>query len=119
MIANAGLEEGSTFTATPQDAQSPRGIRGYTLLGGDPSGYELIWKIQGNQGGWTDFPDKVRSLYNVGGLYGEREGWHLPGFDDSDWEEGGPEESLDMPGVRFYRASVDVDYPAGLDIHYS
>ena len=116
VIDLAGLEEGSTFTATPQDVQSPRGIRGYTLLHGDSS--SITWKIQGNQGGWNAFPDRVRSLYNAGGLYGEREGWYLPGFDDSDWQDGGVEVALKEPGVRFYRGYVDVDYPVGLDVHY-
>ena len=78
----------------------------------------MTWKIQGNQGGWTSFPDRVRSLYNVGGLYGEREGWYLPGYDDSEWQSGGPDDSLEGPGVRFYRGTVDVDYPEGLDVHY-
>ncbi len=78
----------------------------------------MTWKVQGNLGGWTDFPDKVRTLYNVGGLYGERMGWYLPGFDDGGWTDGGPEVALDAPGVRFYRGTVDVDYPEGTDIHY-
>ncbi|KAH9035612.1 galactose-binding domain-like protein [Lactarius hengduanensis] len=31
------------------------------------------------------FPDRVRSVLNEGGLPGERAGWHLPGFDTSNW----------------------------------
>ncbi|KAH9162168.1 hypothetical protein EDB89DRAFT_657033 [Lactarius sanguifluus] len=31
------------------------------------------------------FPDRVRSVLNEGGLFGERAGWHLPGFDTSNW----------------------------------
>lgn len=42
----------------------------------------------------------------------------MPGYEDGEWEEGGPEEMLDGPGVRFYRGTVDVDYPQGLDVHY-
>lgn len=51
-------------------AQTPRGIRGYQLLGGVDFDQ---WKIQGNLGG-EDFPDKVRGPLNEGGLFVEREG---------------------------------------------
>ena len=45
----------------------------------------ISWKIQGNKGG-EDIADPVRGPMNEGGQYGERNGWHLPGFDDSGWE---------------------------------
>lgn len=41
----------------------------------------MRWRIQGEAA-----PDPVRGPLNNGGLYGEREGWHLPGFADRDWE---------------------------------
>lgn len=118
VLDNVALEENNKFTAYSSDIQSPRGLRGYTLVGGDESGYEMHWKVQGNLGGWTDFPDRVRSIYNTGGLGGERKGWHLPGFDDNDgnWADGLAD--LKEPGVRFYRATVDIDYPSKTDIHY-
>ena len=50
--------------------QTPRGIRGYELLGDVDFD---TWKIQGNLGG-EDFPDKVRGPLNEGGLFVEREG---------------------------------------------
>lgn len=75
----------------------------------------MFWKVQGNIGGWTDFPDKTRGIFNVGGLAGEREGWYLPGF-DTGWTDG--VEWVDKPGVRFYRGLVEVDYPEGVDVHY-
>lgn len=49
--------------------QTPRGIRGYQLIGGDFD----HWKIQGNLGG-EDYPDKVRGPLNEGGLFVERAG---------------------------------------------
>lgn len=116
VLDNAALEENNKFTALSSDIQSPRGLRGYTLIGGDASGLEVHWKVQGNIGGWTNYPDRVRSIYNTGGLAGEREGWHLPGFDDSGWQGG--KEGLSAPGVRFYRAELSVHYPKGLDLHY-
>ncbi|ORX38601.1 glycoside hydrolase superfamily [Kockovaella imperatae] len=121
VIANTGLEEDGG-----EDTQSPRGIRGYELMASgsqSSDGSEMAWKMQGNQGGNVNFPDKVRTIYNVGGFFGERQGWYLPGFNGSDWSMGGPSGegngSLTAPGVRFYKASVNVDYPEGLDIHYS
>ena len=54
--------------------QTPRGIRGYRLLGG---GDFDAWKIQGNLGG-EDYPDKVRGPLNEGGLFVERAGLFLP-----------------------------------------
>jgi hypothetical protein len=59
-----------------------RGILNATLLGASSSFYE--WKVAGTAGGSTNTTlDPVRGVYNEGGLYGERLGWHLPGFDDS------------------------------------
>ena len=30
-------------------------------------------------------------------------GWHLPGFDDSDWKAASPLDGVKGPGVTFYR----------------
>ncbi|KAK4150853.1 glycoside hydrolase superfamily [Chaetomidium leptoderma] len=53
-----------------------------------------------------------------GGLTAERLGWHLPGFDDSAWEaaEGGPREGFEGAGVRFYRGTMALDVPPGVDV---
>ncbi|PIL34787.1 hypothetical protein GSI_02574 [Ganoderma sinense ZZ0214-1] len=59
------------------DEKSARGIAGFELVGGTFT----TWKVQGKIGGYTNFPDKVRGVMNEGGLFGESEGWHLPGFD--------------------------------------
>ncbi|KAL4244519.1 glycosyl hydrolase 35 family protein [Abortiporus biennis] len=61
--------------------KSSRGIVGFKLNGGTFS----TWKVQGKLGGYTGFPDKTRGILNEGGLFGERQGWHLPGFDTSSW----------------------------------
>ncbi len=62
-----GLEEDYNGDDT---FKTPRGVRGYELLG-DSDFTE--WKIQGNLGG-ENFPDKVRGPLNEGGLFVEREG---------------------------------------------
>lgn len=71
----------------------------------------VSWKIDGAR---VDDADPVRTLYNNGGLAGEGKGWHLPGFDDADWDDA---QSLvaDEPGVRWYRSAFALDVPAGQD----
>lgn len=58
--------------------------------------------------------DTARGLYNNGGLYGERMGWHLPGAPDSSWERTGALKSA-RPGVRWYRTTVRLNLPRGAD----
>ncbi|THA71052.1 beta-galactosidase [Streptomyces sp. A0958] len=71
------------------------------------------WRIQGAEGG--DEPtDTARGLYNNGGLYGERLGWHLPGAPDASWARTGSLKS-DRPGVRWYRTTARLDLPKGAD----
>ncbi|KAI6030502.1 glycoside hydrolase family 35 protein [Pisolithus orientalis] len=76
---NMGLDENGEDHV--DDEKSPRGIRGFMLNAGNFN----EWKVQGKLGGYTNFPDKVRGVLNEGGLYGERQGWHLPGFNTSLW----------------------------------
>ena len=48
---------------------------------------------------------------NEGGLYAERIGAHLPGFDDSSWSDGSPLAAdgggLTGAGVNFYRTTFN------------
>lgn len=67
----------------------------------------------------NSFPDRIRGVMNEGGLYGERAGWHLPGFDDSQWEPRSPAEGMLSAGVGFFRATFDLDIPAGVDAKMS
>ncbi|PIG89599.1 beta-galactosidase B [Aspergillus arachidicola] len=97
----------------PIGTQNPRGIMGATLIGG---GNFTLWRIQGNAGGEKNI-DPVRGPMNEGGLYGERMGWHLPGYQV-------PESALDsspLEGVfgaegRFYTTSFQLDLEEDLDV---
>ncbi|KAL1744295.1 glycoside hydrolase superfamily [Schizophyllum fasciatum] len=104
-----------------RDIQSPRGIEGYYLLG-DNGNHNVDqfshWKVQGNFGG-EDYPDKTRRIFNEGGLYGERMGFHLPGYDDTEWEIHSPWQGVEQPGVSFFRTSFDLDLPESYDIPMS
>ncbi|KAJ7689730.1 glycoside hydrolase family 35 protein [Mycena rosella] len=101
-----------------RDLQQPRGLQGYYLVGRDASAQFTGWTLAGNFMG-ERHPDTVRKIYNEGGLYGERKGWHLPGFDDSAWEERTPFEGLGQPGVGFFRTTFTLDLPQGYDIPLS
>ena len=55
---------------------------------------------------------------NEGGLYGERQGWHLPGFDTSSWESRSLSDGLNSrgkAGVGFFVTTFDLDVPKGVD----
>jgi hypothetical protein len=114
------------------DALQPRGILGFTLVGGEIAGAEVSkWTLAGNAGGEANI-DPVRGNIAEGvrssvflcvaltdrvlqGFHAERLGWHLPGFDDSHWVKGTPEQGLSEAGVRFYRSNLRLDVPAGHD----
>ena len=95
-----------------EDATQPRGIINATLLG-DARFTE--WKVAGKAGGERNI-DPLRGAYNEGGLHAERLGWHLPGFDDTDWATGDPSSGASEPGVKFYRTVVPLDIPSGYDV---
>lgn len=75
----------------------------------------VTWKISGATS--ADAADLSRNpsgtLYNNGGLGGEKAGWHMPGFDDSGWTAA---SDLHSPaGITWYRAKVNLDVPATQD----
>ncbi|KAJ7479689.1 glycoside hydrolase family 35 protein [Mycena latifolia] len=101
-----------------RDLQQPRGLQGYYLVGRDATEQFTGWTLAGNFMG-EHHPDTVRKIYNEGGLYGERKGWHLPGFDDSRWEKRTPFEGLEQPGAGFFRTTFTLDLPKNYDIPLS
>ncbi|KIJ17952.1 glycoside hydrolase family 35 protein [Paxillus involutus ATCC 200175] len=108
---NMGLNESGPVI---DEEKSPRGVRGFMLDTGDFG----EWKVQGKVGGYTNYPDKVRGVLNEGGLYGERVGWHLPGYDTSSWvsrdlSEGLPDAAA---GVGFFVSTFDLNISEELDV---
>ncbi|KDN44533.1 glycoside hydrolase family 35 protein [Tilletiaria anomala UBC 951] len=99
-----------------QTLKMPRGIMGFSLLGSKHT--QVSWKVQGNKGG-ENAPDRVRTYINEGGLYGEVQGWHLPGFDDSKWECSSPQQGIKGAGVAFYRTTFNLNMPTDHDIPIS
>ncbi|KAJ7499278.1 glycoside hydrolase family 35 protein [Mycena latifolia] len=106
-----GNEE--NWWAAADDFKTPRGILSYAFTG-SPATAVSVWKLAGNFGG-ESYADRARGPLNEGGLFGERQGWHLPGFDDAAWAPGTPTTGLAHAGVAFYRTSFALSIPAGVD----
>ncbi|EPQ55007.1 hypothetical protein GLOTRDRAFT_111095 [Gloeophyllum trabeum ATCC 11539] len=118
VVDQTGLEEDYDGDDT---FKTPRGVRGYTLLGGTDFAY---WKVQGNLGG-EDFADKVRGPLNEGGLFVERQGAQLPGFpvdSTTGWNKSTsdasctPYDGMTSAGIRAYRTSFNLNLPEGSDV---
>ncbi|KAH9009703.1 glycoside hydrolase family 35 protein [Lactarius pseudohatsudake] len=112
---NMGLNQ--TDGSMTDASKSPRGVRGFKLNNGTFG----TWKVQGKIGGYTDFPDRVRGVLNEGGLFGERAGWHLTGFDTSNWVA--RDLSAGLPngnaGVGFFSTDFPLHIPPGFDVMLS
>jgi hypothetical protein len=94
-------------------ALNPRGIINATLLGNSSATFSS-WRLAGTAGGESDI-DPIRGALAEGGLHAERLGWHLPGFNDSQWNTSSPSTGLSSAGVTFYRTVASLDIPASLD----
>ncbi|MFF4468125.1 beta-galactosidase [Streptomyces sp. NPDC001599] len=94
-----------------QDAyRTARGLTSAAFEGASP---EVRWRIMG-----AAAPDPVRGPLNNGGLYGERHGWHLPGYDDGRWEPVSPAALTGgdpRQGVTWYRTTFRLDVPPETD----
>ena len=107
--------------------ENPRGLLEAVLIGDNRSALNFTqWKIVGNAKGslnGTEQVESVRGPWNEGGLYGERLGWHLPGYDTSAWNTSSPSTPRsNKAGVNFYVTNFtlniddDLDVPLGLDL---
>ncbi|KAH7078726.1 glycoside hydrolase superfamily [Paraphoma chrysanthemicola] len=101
----------------PSGAQNPRGIIGAQLLSSNNTKLSFDqWKMQGNAGGEKNI-DPVRGPMNEGGLYGERLGWHLPGFDTSNWSTASPiQDGVGGSSVRWFTTTFDLKIDHDLDV---
>lgn len=113
---NMGLDQNGVVGS--DQMKKPRGILNYTLFGRPQSAIE--WKITGNLGG-EDYRDRARGPLNEGGLYAERQGFHLPNppTTNSQWKSAKPTDGISAAGVAFYATSFDLDLPMGYDIPLS
>jgi beta-galactosidase GanA len=90
-----------------------------TSRGGKRFAVPIAWRIQGNQGG-EDIADTLRGPLNNGGLYGERQGWHLPATAThtagSGWTRAKTGDAPPAPGTYWLRTSFRLDLPKDHDI---
>jgi hypothetical protein len=109
---------GHDQTSTGKGAANPRGLLGAVLkTSGNATANFKKWRIQGNAGGSANI-DPVRGPLNEGGLYGERLGWHLPGFSPSggEWSAGSPTERLNSSGIKWYLTTFELNIDSDLDV---
>ncbi len=109
--------DGHNWDLAADDAhKEARGLISVSLEapGGRSFGVPIAWRIQGQRGG-EDLPDPARGPANSGGQYGERMGWHLPGFDDRGWPAATLGSAPSRAGTRWYRTDFDLAVPAGQD----
>jgi Glycosyl hydrolases family 35/Beta-galactosidase, domain 2/Beta-galactosidase second all-beta domain/Beta-galactosidase, domain 3 len=92
------------------------GLTSVTFAGATPA---VSWRIQGAAGADSDgggaAARRVRGPLNNGGLFGERNGWYLPGYPDRDWADVSLPYADARPGVAWYRATFKLDIPDGTD----
>ncbi|KAG6809184.1 hypothetical protein H0H92_001242 [Tricholoma furcatifolium] len=91
----------------------PRGLLGASLVSSDNVTFSK-WTLAGNAGGESNI-DPVRGVIAEGGLHAERLGWHLPGFDDSQWESRDPSDGVEGATIGFFRTTSDMNLPEGYD----
>ncbi|KAI1324310.1 glycoside hydrolase family 35 protein [Xylariaceae sp. FL0255] len=103
LVDQNGFEEESIGYDTTKE---PRGLLGYNLvdtsLPGQPA-VPVTWKLTGNLGG-EDYVDRARGPLNEGGLWAERQGYHLPDPPSASWNSGSPMDGIDHAGVVLYSA---------------
>lgn len=78
-----------------------------------PADGDVAWLIRG-AANHLGKDDPLRTMYNLGGLHGERGGWHLPGFDDRRWKRADTMVAAE-PGVRWYRSTFRLRVPEDQD----
>lgn len=114
LVDNMGLDE--DWTVGDDSMKSPRGILDYSLLSGTNTTLpksNITWKLTGNLGG-EQYRDKARGPLNEGGLYIERQGYHLPSPPLSSFSNSSstPFTGLSSPGVAFYTTSFPLSLPS-------
>jgi beta-galactosidase GanA len=108
LVENMG--DNDDWTADDNRFKQPRGLFGVSIGG---TSAPVSWKIQGARGG-EDLADPARGPLNTGGLYGERSGWHLPGYPDGSWREAAQATKV-SPGVTWLRTTFRLDLPGDQD----
>ncbi|WP_433473149.1 beta-galactosidase [Spirillospora sp. CA-142024] len=103
LVENMGHND--DWTADDYRQKQPRG-----LVNAEFTTNPVTWRIQG-----TRTNDPIRGPLNTGGLYGEREGWHLPSAPTRTWPSMSPADPV-KPGVHWYTTNADLALPKDQDV---
>jgi hypothetical protein len=101
LVQNMGHND--DWIADDNRFRQPRGLVGAAI---DGSAAPIAWRLQGA------VPDPVRGPLAFGGLYGERTGWSLPGYDDRTWR---PADTPVSAGVTWFRTEFRPNLPPRQD----
>lgn len=110
LVDNMGYNE--NLNPGYDSMKQPRGIVSYGLT--DSEGNETKvskWKLTGNLGG-ESYTDRFRGPLNEGGLFFERQGYHLPSPPLNKFNKSSPFDGLSKPGVKFYAAKFPLHLPS-------
>lgn len=111
LIDHLGLTE--NFNPGNDTMREPRGLLSYKLSS-PSSSVPITWKLTGNLGG-EHYIDKTRGPLNEGGMYFERQGYHLPGAPVNKSSiftlKESPLTGFSGPGVHFYATTFDLNLP--------
>lgn len=112
VVDNMGLDE--NWTVGAELMKKARGILSYSLYTGSSSVSQdgIKWKITGNLGG-ESYADQARGPLNEGGLFIERQGYHLPSPPLSNFTTGSPYKGITNAGLAFYTAEMPLNLPSG------
>ncbi|KAH9886114.1 glycoside hydrolase family 35 protein [Xylariomycetidae sp. FL2044] len=113
VVDHMGQDENGVWS---DDMKAPRGVLGWRLATSIATSTPVAWRLTGNLRGEA-YVDRARGPLNEGGLFAERQGYHLPSpptdDDDDSWTSSTPfEEGLSAPGVTFYSTSFTLDIPS-------
>ncbi|KAI2637638.1 glycoside hydrolase family 35 protein [Hypomontagnella submonticulosa] len=109
IIDNMGYDE--NFIVGIDLGKAPRGILSYRLATSIIDTTPITWRLTGNLGG-EDYVDRARGPLNEGGLFAERQGYHLPHPPTKEFTPGSPLSPPSGPGVSFYTAPLALDLPS-------
>ena len=114
MVRNDGHNEDGAVNDAHKEGRGLISVSYANSSGGSVS-LSTTWKIQGSAGG-ENLADPARGPLNTGGLYGERNRWHLPGFNDSSWANRSVPDTSGAPaGTSWYRTTFTLNVPTGED----
>ncbi|KAI0974123.1 glycoside hydrolase superfamily [Xylaria arbuscula] len=116
LIDHMGLTENTWIGE--EGVKEPRGILDYSLSGLS-SKSDVTWKLTGNLGGEQPY-DRSRGPRNEGGLFAERQGFHLPNAPLDNCMSRSPiVDGLSGAGVGFFATAFTLDIPDGYDVPLS